>query len=99
MFIIDVDQMQILRRWHDVWCSFRQLNIKKILLSGGGLNHRAAPQILNDGGGEKVDILALDEAGRVSAFRIREKAASILKYWRIVFIAYSLVIFKTMLCL
>lgn len=60
--------MQILKCWHDfVWCSFRQLNIKKILISGGGLNHRAAPQILNDGGGEKVDILALDEAGRVSA--------------------------------
>lgn len=25
------------------------------------------PQILNEGGGEKVSILALDEAGRVSA--------------------------------
>lgn len=54
--------------------------MKKVLVSGGGLNHRAAPQILSDGGGEKVDILALDEAGRVSAFRIRENAASILKY-------------------
>lgn len=28
------------------------------------------PQILNEGGGEKVAILALDEAGRVSAFRM-----------------------------
>lgn len=26
------------------------------------------PQILNEGGGEKVTVLALDEAGRVSAF-------------------------------
>uniref|UniRef100_A0A674NYA6 Inhibitor of Bruton tyrosine kinase n=1 Tax=Takifugu rubripes TaxID=31033 RepID=A0A674NYA6_TAKRU len=47
----------------------RQLNIKKILVSGGCLNHRVAPQILNDGGGEKVDILALDEAGRVFCWR------------------------------
>lgn len=27
------------------------------------------PQILNEGGGEKVAILALDEAGRVSAIK------------------------------
>lgn len=27
------------------------------------------PQILNEGGGEKVAVLALDEAGRVSVFR------------------------------
>ena len=47
--------------------SFRQLNIKKVLVSGGSLDHRVVPQILNEGGGEKVAILALDEAGRVSA--------------------------------
>lgn len=47
--------------------SFRQLNIKKVLVSGGSLDHRVVPQILNEGGGEKVSILALDEAGRVSA--------------------------------
>lgn len=33
------------------------------------MDHRVLPQILNEGGGEKVTILALDEAGRVSAFR------------------------------
>lgn len=37
-------------------------------MSGGSLDHRVVPQILNEGGGEKVAILALDEAGRVSAF-------------------------------
>ncbi|KAG7249566.1 hypothetical protein CRUP_024024, partial [Coryphaenoides rupestris] len=43
----------------------RQLNIKKVLVSGGSLDHRVAPQTLNEGLGEKVTILALDEAGRV----------------------------------
>uniref|UniRef100_A0A4W6E9U9 Inhibitor of Bruton tyrosine kinase n=1 Tax=Lates calcarifer TaxID=8187 RepID=A0A4W6E9U9_LATCA len=47
----------------------RQLNIKKVLVSGGSLDHRVDPQILNDGGGEKVAILALDEAGRVFCWR------------------------------
>uniref|UniRef100_A0A671WHQ6 Inhibitor of Bruton tyrosine kinase n=1 Tax=Sparus aurata TaxID=8175 RepID=A0A671WHQ6_SPAAU len=47
----------------------RQLNIKKVLVSGGSLDHRVVPQILNEGGGEKVSILALDEAGRVFCWR------------------------------
>ncbi|XP_034553672.1 inhibitor of Bruton tyrosine kinase [Notolabrus celidotus] len=47
----------------------RQLNIKKVLVSGGSLDHRVIPQILNEGGGEKVSILALDEAGRVFCWR------------------------------
>ncbi|XP_027142993.1 inhibitor of Bruton tyrosine kinase [Larimichthys crocea] len=47
----------------------RQLNIKKVLVSGGSLDHRVIPQILNEGGGEKVAILALDEAGRVFCWR------------------------------
>nr|XP_019946672.1 PREDICTED: inhibitor of Bruton tyrosine kinase [Paralichthys olivaceus] len=47
----------------------RQLNIKKVLVSGGSLDHRVDPQILNEGGGEKVVILALDEAGRVFCWR------------------------------
>lgn len=37
-----------------------------MLVSGGSLDHRVSPQMLNEGGGEKVVILALDEAGRVS---------------------------------
>ncbi|XP_053737434.1 inhibitor of Bruton tyrosine kinase isoform X2 [Synchiropus splendidus] len=47
----------------------RQLNIKKVLVSGGTLDHRVEPQFLNDGGGEKLSILALDEAGRVFSWR------------------------------
>ncbi|KAL6108805.1 ibtk [Pungitius sinensis] len=47
----------------------RQLNIKKVLVSGGCLDHRVVPQILNEGGGEKLSVLALDEAGRVFCWR------------------------------
>ncbi|XP_054477461.1 inhibitor of Bruton tyrosine kinase [Anoplopoma fimbria] len=47
----------------------RQLNVKKVLVSGGSLDHRVVPQILNEGGGEKLAILALDEAGRVFCWR------------------------------
>ncbi|KAM9310117.1 inhibitor of Bruton tyrosine kinase [Pholidichthys leucotaenia] len=47
----------------------RQLNIKKVLVSGGSLDHRVDPQVLNEGGGEKVSVLALDEAGRVFCWR------------------------------
>ncbi|XP_061677249.1 inhibitor of Bruton tyrosine kinase isoform X2 [Syngnathoides biaculeatus] len=47
----------------------RQLNIKKVLVIGGNLDHRVNPQFLNECGGEKVSILALDEAGRVFCWR------------------------------
>ncbi|XP_061919582.1 inhibitor of Bruton tyrosine kinase-like [Entelurus aequoreus] len=47
----------------------RQLNIKKVLVSGGSLDHCVNAQILSEGGGEKVSILALDEAGRVFCWR------------------------------
>lgn len=47
----------------------RQLNIRKVLVSGGSLDHRVDPQLLNEGGGEKVVVLALDEAGRVFCWR------------------------------
>ncbi|XP_047217059.1 inhibitor of Bruton tyrosine kinase [Girardinichthys multiradiatus] len=47
----------------------RQLNIRKVLVSGGSLDHRVHQQILNDSGGEKINILALDEAGRVFCWR------------------------------
>lgn len=47
----------------------KQLNIKKVLVSGGSLDHRVDPQILNESGGEKITILALDEAGRVFCWR------------------------------
>ncbi|XP_050987197.1 inhibitor of Bruton tyrosine kinase isoform X1 [Labeo rohita] len=47
----------------------KQLNLKKVLVSGGSLDHRIDPQLLHDGGGEKLVILALDEAGRVFCWR------------------------------
>ena len=56
--------------------SDRQLNIKKVLVSGGSLDHRVAPQTLNEGVGEKIAILALDEAGRVSASANQEQFKS-----------------------
>ncbi|XP_069743488.1 inhibitor of Bruton tyrosine kinase isoform X2 [Narcine bancroftii] len=47
----------------------RQLNLKKILVTGGYLDHKVDPQVLNEGGGEKVCILALDGAGRVFCWK------------------------------
>ncbi|XP_078255950.1 inhibitor of Bruton tyrosine kinase isoform X2 [Rhinoraja longicauda] len=47
----------------------RQLNLKKVLVTGGYLDHKVDPQVLNEGGGEKVCILALDEAGRIFCWR------------------------------
>lgn len=47
----------------------KQLNFKKVLVSGGSLDHRIEPQLLNESGGEKITILALDEVGRVFCWR------------------------------
>lgn len=47
----------------------KQMNLKKVLVSGGSLDHRIDPQLLHDGGGEKLVILALDETGRVFCWR------------------------------
>lgn len=47
----------------------KQLNIKKVLVTGGSLDHRVDPQMLNENGGEKAAILALDVAGRVFCWR------------------------------
>ncbi|XP_041107151.1 inhibitor of Bruton tyrosine kinase isoform X2 [Polyodon spathula] len=47
----------------------KQLNLKKVLVTGGFLDHRVDPQILREGGGEKMSILALDEAGRVFCWK------------------------------
>ncbi|XP_041043858.1 inhibitor of Bruton tyrosine kinase isoform X1 [Carcharodon carcharias] len=47
----------------------RQLNLKKVLVTGGHLDHKVDPQVLNEGGGENICILALDEAGRVFCWR------------------------------
>lgn len=46
----------------------RQLNLKKVLVSGGHLDYRVNPQHLKENGGLRIYILALDQAGRVSCF-------------------------------
>ncbi|XP_066558364.1 inhibitor of Bruton tyrosine kinase [Amia ocellicauda] len=47
----------------------KQLNLKKVLVTGGFLDQRVDPQTLREGGGEKVSILALDQAGRVFCWK------------------------------
>ncbi|TTA40553.1 Inhibitor of Bruton tyrosine kinase [Bagarius yarrelli] len=47
----------------------KQLNIRKVLVTGGTLDHRVDPHLLNENGGEKISILALDEIGRVFCWR------------------------------
>ncbi|XP_056421935.1 inhibitor of Bruton tyrosine kinase isoform X2 [Hyla sarda] len=43
----------------------KQLNLKKVLVSGGFLDYKADPQSLKENGGQPVRFLALDQAGRV----------------------------------
>ncbi|XP_043930033.1 inhibitor of Bruton tyrosine kinase [Protopterus annectens] len=49
--------------------SSRHLNLKKVLVSGGFLNHKVCPQVLKEGGGQNISVLILDEAGRVFCWR------------------------------
>ncbi|MBN3318090.1 IBTK kinase, partial [Atractosteus spatula] len=57
----------------------KQFNLKKVLVAGGSLDHRVDPQTLKEGGGDKVSILALDEAGRVFCWK---SSSSCLKHCR-----------------
>nr|XP_015211679.1 PREDICTED: inhibitor of Bruton tyrosine kinase [Lepisosteus oculatus] len=57
----------------------KQFNLKKVLVAGGSLDHRVDPQTLKEGGGDKVSILALDEAGRVFCWK---SSSSCLKQCR-----------------
>uniref|UniRef100_A0A8C5PWA2 Inhibitor of Bruton tyrosine kinase n=1 Tax=Leptobrachium leishanense TaxID=445787 RepID=A0A8C5PWA2_9ANUR len=43
----------------------KQLNLKKILVSGGLLEYKVDTQLLKENGGQPISILALDQAGRV----------------------------------
>ncbi|XP_006025752.1 inhibitor of Bruton tyrosine kinase isoform X1 [Alligator sinensis] len=47
----------------------KQLNLKKVLVNGGFLDYKVDPQHLEENGGEKICILALDEAGRVFCWK------------------------------
>ncbi|KAM3931295.1 inhibitor of Bruton tyrosine kinase [Leptodactylus fuscus] len=47
----------------------KQLNLKKVLVSGGVLDYKADPQNLKENGGQPVRFLALDQAGRVICWK------------------------------
>ncbi|KAE8603105.1 hypothetical protein XENTR_v10014218 [Xenopus tropicalis] len=47
----------------------KQLNLKKVLVSGGFLEYKAAPEHLKDNGGQPACVLALDQAGRVFCWK------------------------------
>ncbi|XP_054831335.1 inhibitor of Bruton tyrosine kinase isoform X2 [Eublepharis macularius] len=47
----------------------KQLNLKKVLVSGGYLEYRVNPQHLKENEGQRICILALDEAGRVFCWK------------------------------
>uniref|UniRef100_A0A8C9U8A4 Inhibitor of Bruton tyrosine kinase n=1 Tax=Serinus canaria TaxID=9135 RepID=A0A8C9U8A4_SERCA len=47
----------------------KQLNLKKVLVSGGYLEYKVDTQHLEENGGQKTCILALDEAGRVFCWK------------------------------
>lgn len=47
----------------------KQLNLKKILVSGGCMEYKVDPEHLTENGGQKICVLALDGAGRVFCWR------------------------------
>uniref|UniRef100_A0A8D0DVM4 Inhibitor of Bruton tyrosine kinase n=1 Tax=Salvator merianae TaxID=96440 RepID=A0A8D0DVM4_SALMN len=47
----------------------KQLNLKKVLVTGGNLEYRVAPQHLKENGGQRISVLALDKAGRVFSWK------------------------------
>lgn len=60
----------------------KQLNLKKVLVSGGYLDQKADTQHLKENGGQSVNILALDQAGRVFCWK---SSSSSLKQCRWVY--------------
>ncbi|XP_053457593.1 inhibitor of Bruton tyrosine kinase isoform X2 [Nycticebus coucang] len=57
----------------------KQLNLKKVLVSGGCMEYRVDPEHLKENGDQKICILAMDGAGRVFCWR---SASSSLKQCR-----------------
>lgn len=60
--------MCILENIMQIFFSPRQLNLKKVLVSGGRLEYKVDPEHLKENEGEKICILAMDGAGRVSIY-------------------------------
>uniref|UniRef100_A0A2K6GZK0 Inhibitor of Bruton tyrosine kinase n=1 Tax=Propithecus coquereli TaxID=379532 RepID=A0A2K6GZK0_PROCO len=57
----------------------KQLNLKKVLVSGGCMEYKVDPEHLKENGGQNICILAMDGAGRVFCWR---SASSSLKQCR-----------------
>ncbi|XP_041419014.1 uncharacterized protein LOC108705643 [Xenopus laevis] len=57
----------------------KQLNLKKVLVSGGFLEHKAAPEHLKENGGQPASVFALDQAGRV--FCWKSPGSSLKQCW------------------
>ncbi|XP_026913155.1 inhibitor of Bruton tyrosine kinase isoform X3 [Acinonyx jubatus] len=47
----------------------KQLNLKKVLVSGGRMEYKVDPENLKENGGQKICILAMDGVGRVFCWR------------------------------
>ncbi|XP_012578342.1 PREDICTED: inhibitor of Bruton tyrosine kinase isoform X3 [Condylura cristata] len=47
----------------------KQLNLKKVLVSGGCMEYKVDPEHLKENGGQKICILAMDGAGRVFCWK------------------------------
>ncbi|XP_063493910.1 inhibitor of Bruton tyrosine kinase isoform X4 [Symphalangus syndactylus] len=47
----------------------KQLDLKKVLVSGGHMEYKVDPEHLKENGGQKICILAMDGAGRVFCWR------------------------------
>ncbi|XP_042638178.1 inhibitor of Bruton tyrosine kinase [Orycteropus afer afer] len=47
----------------------KQLNLKKVLVSGGRMEYKVDPEHLKENGGQNICILAMDGAGRVFCWR------------------------------
>lgn len=47
----------------------KQLNLKKVLVSGGCMEYKVDPEHLTENGGQKICVLAMDGAGRVFCWR------------------------------
>ncbi|OXB75543.1 UNVERIFIED_CONTAM: hypothetical protein H355_013543 [Colinus virginianus] len=47
----------------------KQLNLKKVLVNGGYLEYKVDTQNLKENGGQKICVLALDEAGRIFCWK------------------------------
>ncbi|XP_068137640.1 inhibitor of Bruton tyrosine kinase isoform X2 [Hyperolius riggenbachi] len=60
----------------------KQLNLKKVLISGGYLDHKTDTENLKENGGQPVCFLALDQAGRIFCWK---PSSSSLKQCRWVF--------------